>query len=80
VVLLLFERDGVWRFDFALVIGISFGSAVHRRHRRSPTSAIKPAGQDPGTRLSSETSHSTALFAGECQPFLDNLIAGFGLT
>ena len=50
--------------------------AALRRHHRSPTSANKPAGQDPKTRLGARNGVSTALFARERQSFLDNLIAG----
>jgi hypothetical protein len=46
----------------------------HCRHHRSPTSALQPAGQDPEA-LRARSDHSTALFAGECQSFLDNVIA-----
>jgi hypothetical protein len=53
-------------------------SGVSRRHRRSPTSAIKPAGQDPKARLGAWNAVSTALFTREGQSFLDNLIAGWG--
>jgi hypothetical protein len=62
-----------------LCIGISFGfRGVFRRHHRSPTSAIEPAGQDPGTRLSTGTGYTSALFARKSQSFPDNVIAGFG--
>jgi hypothetical protein len=37
---------------------------------------MKPAGQDPET--GARNGHSTALFAEECQSFLDNVMAGFG--
>src|SRR5215207_363295 len=48
IVFLLLECDEVLRFDFALDIGISFRfSGVLCRHHRCPTSATKPAGQDP---------------------------------
>src|SRR3974390_742982 len=60
------------RFD----IGISFGfGSIVRRHHRSPTSAIKPAGPHPGASLAPRTSDSTARFRAECQSFLDNLVA-----
>src|SRR5262249_9428080 len=76
-VLLLLERDWARRFE-SLRIGISFGfRGVPRRHHRSPTSAIEPAGQDPGMRLSTGTDHTSALFAWKSQSFLDNVIAGF---
>jgi len=51
-------------------------SGISRRHHRSPTSAIKPAGQDPETRLSLGIECSTAPMAQKSQFFLDNLIAG----
>src|SRR5262245_35445923 len=77
-VLLLLECDGVRRFALGLCIGISFGfRGVLRRHHRSPTSAIEPAGQDPGMRLLTGTGHTSALFARKSQSFLDNVIAGF---
>ena len=37
---------------------------------------MKPAGQDPEARPCARNGHSTALFAEECQSFLDNVIAG----
>jgi hypothetical protein len=59
-------------------MGISFGCyGILHRHHRSPTSATKPAGQDPEARLSPGTLRSTALFALRSQSFLDNLIADF---
>jgi len=78
-VLLLFEYDRVRRFELGLRIVISFGfCGITCRHHRSPTSAIKPAGQDRGTRLSTGTGHTTALFVQQSQSFLDNVIAGLG--
>jgi hypothetical protein len=50
----------------------------HRCHRRSPALAMQPAGQDPEARPCARNGHSTALFAEECQSFLDNVIAGLG--
>jgi len=43
----------------------AFGGKAHIIHhfKGVPTSATRPAGQDPGARLSSGTSHSKALFA-----------------
>jgi Transposase IS116/IS110/IS902 family len=38
---------------------------------------MQPAGQDPEARRARD-GHSTALFAAECQSFLDNVIAGLG--
>ena len=49
-------------------------------HHRRPTSAIEPAGQDPRALKGLGTDQSTALFAEECQSFLDNLVAGFRLA
>jgi hypothetical protein len=51
-------------------------SGVRRRHHRSPTSAIEPAGQDPEARLSPGIECSTAPIAQKSQFFLDNVIAG----
>jgi hypothetical protein len=39
---------------------------------------MKPAGQDPEARPCARNGHSTALFAEECQSFLDNVMAGLG--
>src|SRR5436309_1979741 len=50
----------------------------HCRHHHSPTSAMQPAGQDPEGAWRARDDHSTALFADECQSFLDNVIARFG--
>jgi hypothetical protein len=49
-----------------------------RRHHRSPAMAARPAGQDSEMLIAAQNGHSTALFAPECQSFLDNLRAGFG--
>lgn len=38
---------------------------------------MRPAGQDPGAP-GARNGHSTALFADECQSFLDTVMAGFG--
>jgi hypothetical protein len=53
-------------------------SGVRRRHHRSPTSAIEPAGQDPEARQSPGIECSTAPIAQKSQFFLDNVIAGLG--
>ena len=74
-VLRLLECNGVRRFELDLFIGISFG--FRGRYHRSPTSAVEPAGQDPGMRLSTGTGHTSALFARKSQSLLDNVIAGF---
>jgi hypothetical protein len=74
----------VWRCQWrAGLQALALGSSIRvlaalRRHHRSPTSANKPAGQDPKTRLGARNGVSTALFAREGQSFLDNLIAGLG--
>ena len=39
---------------------------------------MQPAGQDPEARVGARNGHTTALFADECQSFLDNVIAGLG--
>jgi hypothetical protein len=46
-------------------------------HHQSPTSAMEPAGQDPGEPLAPRIDDSTAPIAAECQSFLDNVIAQF---
>ena len=61
-------------FDIEILRSVHGGVAPHHR---SPASAIKPAGQDPGAPQAPGTDDSTALFAEECQSFLDNFIAGF---
>jgi hypothetical protein len=74
--LLSFARDAGLRFDFALVIGISFGSAATIATTAEAPPAKKPAGQDPEAQPAPRTGHSTALSARRSQSFLDNLIAG----
>ena len=49
-------------------------------HHRSPTSAIRPAGQDLGARSAPGIDDTTAPIAAECQSFLDNVIAQCGRT
>jgi hypothetical protein len=62
-VLLLFEYDRVRRFELGLRIAISFGfCGITCRHHRSPTSAIKPAGQDP---YRPERSHYRSVWAAK---------------
>jgi hypothetical protein len=39
---------------------------------------MQPAGQNPEDALRARNVDSTALFADECQSFLDNVIAGLG--
>jgi hypothetical protein len=41
---------------------------------------MQPAGQDPEGVSRALNGHSTALFAAECQSFLDNVIARLGQT
>jgi hypothetical protein len=75
-VLLLFEGDGVRRFDFAFGIGISFGSAASAAATaEAPPRPSSRRGRIPGRIHSSGTGDSTALVAREGQSFLDNLIA-----
>ncbi len=40
----------------------------------------EPAGQDPSKANGLRYHHSDALFAPKCQSFLDNVMAGFGLS
>jgi hypothetical protein len=47
-------------------------------HHRSPTSAIRPAGQDLGAPSAPGIDDTTAPIAAECQSFLDNVVAQFG--
>jgi len=59
----------------ALALGSSIRVlAALRRHHRSPTSANKPAGQDPKARLGARNGVSTALFEREGQSFLDEYL------
>ena len=48
-----------------------------RRHHRRPTSAMKPAGQDPGAQMPLGTAPITAPAGAEGQSFLGNVVAGF---
>jgi hypothetical protein len=41
---------------------------------------MQPAGQNPEGAPRARNGHSTALFADECQSFVDNVIAGLGQT
>jgi hypothetical protein len=60
------------------------GSSIALVRRRSPPPPPQPhlghAAGGAGSRgtLGARNGHTTALFAGECQSFLDNLIAGLG--
>jgi hypothetical protein len=79
-VLLLLECDGVRRFELGLRIEISFGfAAPPAATTEAPPRPLSRRGRDPGTRLSTGTGHTTALFAQKSQSFLDNVVAGFGL-
>jgi hypothetical protein len=44
-------------------------------HHRSPTSAMRPAGQDLGAPLAPEINGQYRSNAPECQSFLDNVVA-----
>src|SRR5262249_49826907 len=46
----------------------------------APPRTCKPAGQDHEGASRARNGHSTALFADECQSFLDNVIARLGQT
>ena len=61
-------------FDIEILHSVDGGIAPHHR---SPTSAIKPAGQDLGAPSAPGIDDSTAPIAAECQSFLDNVIAQF---
>jgi len=50
---------------------------VARRHHRSPTMALQPAGQDPERSSRPERSQYRSVRA-RTPVFLDNVIAGFG--
>jgi hypothetical protein len=63
-----------------LRIEISFGfAAPPAATTEAPPRPLSRRGRDPGTRLSTRTGHTTALFAQKSQSFLDNVVAGFGL-
>jgi hypothetical protein len=79
LILLSLARDAGVRFDFALVIGISFScAATIAATTEAPPQQKKPAGQDPEAQPAPGTGHSTARSARRSQSFLDNLIAGLG--
>jgi hypothetical protein len=63
--------------DFGIGILHSVYGGVAPHHHRSPTSANKPAGQDSWALMRPGLDDSTAPIADECQPFLDNVVAGF---
>jgi hypothetical protein len=59
---------------------ISFGfAASFAATTEAPPRLLSRRGRDPGTRRSTGTGHTTALFAQKSQSFLDNVVAGFGL-
>jgi hypothetical protein len=77
-VLLLFEGDGVRRFDFAFGIAISFGSAASvTATTEAPPRPSRRRGRMP-ERVSALGTVSVALCLGEGLSFLDNLIDGLG--
>ncbi len=61
-------------FDIKILRSVKAASTPHHR---SPTSAIKPAGQDLGAPSAPEIDDTTAPIAAECQSFLDHVIAQF---
>ena len=63
-------------FDIEILRSVKAASP----HHRSPTSAIRPAGQDLGARSAPGIDDTTAPIAAECQSFLDNVIAQCGRT
>ena len=73
----LFALDASLRFDFALVIGISFGcAATIAATTEAPPQRRSRRGRIPKRSKRPRTGRSTALFARRSQSFLDNLIAG----
>src|SRR3989442_2488481 len=54
--------------------------AASTPHHRSPTSAIRPAGQDLGAPSAPGIDDTTAPIAAECQSFLDHVISQFGAS
>jgi hypothetical protein len=64
-------------FDIKILRSVKAASIPHHR---SPTSAIKPAGQDLGAPSAPGIDDTTAPIAAECQSFLDNVIAQCGRT
>src|SRR6266478_1576447 len=65
--------------DFDIKI-LRSAKAASIPHHRSPTSAIRPAGQDLGAPSAPGIDDTTAPIAAECQSFLDNVIAQCGRT
>jgi hypothetical protein len=64
-------------FDIKILPSVKAASIPHHR---SPTSAIRPAGQDLGAPSAPGIDDTTAPIAAECQSFLDNVIAQCGRT
>src|SRR5256885_17247565 len=64
-------------FDIKILRSVK---AVSIPHHRSPTSAIRPAGQDLGAPSAPGIDDTSAPIAAECQSFLDNVIAGLRQT
>jgi len=63
-------------FDIEILRSVAAASP----HHRSPTSAIRPAGQELGAPSAPGIDGTTAPIAAECQSFLDNVIAQCGRT
>ena len=74
LVLLLFSRNAGLRFDFALVIGISFGCAAITAAPPKPHLG-HAAGGAPKAQFSPRAKDSTAPFSQICQSILSNLVA-----
>jgi hypothetical protein len=64
-------------FDIEILRTVDGGMAPHHR---SPTSAMKPAGQDLRASSAPGIADSTAPIATERQSFLDNIVAQFART
>jgi hypothetical protein len=62
--------------DFDIKI-LRSAKAASTPHRRSPTSAIRPAGLDLGAPSAPGIDDTTAPIAAQCQSFLDNVVAQF---
>ena len=74
-ILLLFGRGTVLRFEFGLLIGISFGSAASiAATAEAPPQRRSRRGRIP-ERPNAQNHRTTAPITAECQSFLDNLVA-----
>jgi hypothetical protein len=72
-----FARDAGLRFDFVLVIGISFGcAATIAATTEAPSQRRSRRGRIPKRSERPKTAHSTALSERKSHSYLDNLIAG----